>query len=97
MIGRVNRNVSESPLGLQSTVVVVLIVFVSTGYFFWETVVNTAPHSQETDRVPLEKSRVAAVKRDTLLVQEKSSDGVQVAPLATPSSFEAQAVRRAPG
>ena len=49
MIGRVDRNVSESPLGLQSTVVVVLVVFASTGYFFWETFVSTVRNSQDTD------------------------------------------------
>ena len=49
MIGRVNRNESESPLGLQSTVVVILIVFASTGYFFWETLVSTVQNSQDMD------------------------------------------------
>jgi hypothetical protein len=47
MIGRVNRNESESPLGLQSTVVVILIVFASTGFFFWETVLWTVQKSHE--------------------------------------------------
>ena len=45
MIGRVDRNVSESPLGLQSTMVVILVVFASTGYFFWETVLWTVQKS----------------------------------------------------
>lgn len=47
MVGRVDRNVSESPLGLQSTVVVIFIVFASTGYFFWEAVVWTVHKSRE--------------------------------------------------
>ena len=48
MIGRVDRNLSESPLGLQSTLVVVLVVFASTGYFFWETIMVTVQNSKGT-------------------------------------------------
>ena len=33
MIGRVDRTVSESPLGLQSTIIVILVVFFSTFFF----------------------------------------------------------------
>ena len=48
MIGRVDRNVSESPLGSQSTVVVILIVFASTAFFFWEAFLWTVQKSHET-------------------------------------------------
>ena len=41
MIGRVEVNVSNSPLGLQSTVVVILVVFFSTAYFFVKVITLT--------------------------------------------------------
>ena len=42
------QDVTESPLGLQSTAVVIVVVFASTGYFFWETVVWTVQQSLKT-------------------------------------------------
>jgi hypothetical protein len=49
MIGRVDRNVTGSPLGLQSTVIVIVIVFASTGYFFWHTFKWTVIKSQTVE------------------------------------------------
>ena len=48
MIGRVDRNVSNSPLGLQSTIFVILVVFVSTAYFFWKVITLTLHKSRDT-------------------------------------------------
>ena len=48
MIGRMDRNVTNSPLGLQSTILVILVVFVSTGYFFWKATTWTVHKSQDT-------------------------------------------------
>ena len=51
MIGRVDRNVSNSPLGLQSTIIVILVVFVSTAYFFWKVITLTLRKSRDTGGV----------------------------------------------
>ena len=46
MIGRVDHNVSESPLGPKSTFVVIFIVFTSTLIYFWTTAYLTVENSQ---------------------------------------------------
>jgi hypothetical protein len=51
MIGRVDRNVSNSPLGLQSTIFVILVVFVSTAYFFWKVITLTLHKSRDAGGV----------------------------------------------
>ena len=51
MIGRVDRNVSNSPLGLQSTIFVILVVFVSTAYFFWKMITLTLHKSRDAGGV----------------------------------------------
>ena len=51
MIGRADRNVSNSPLGLQSTIIVILVVFVSTAYFFWKVITLTLHKSKDTGGV----------------------------------------------
>lgn len=51
MIGRVDRNVSNSPLGLQSTIIVILVVFASTAYFFWKVITLTLHKSRDTGGV----------------------------------------------
>ena len=48
MIGRVDRNVSNSPLGLQSTIIVILVVLLSTAYFFWKVITLTLRKSKDT-------------------------------------------------
>ena len=42
---------SNSPLGLQSTIVVILIVFVSTAFFFWKVFTLTLHKSQDTEGI----------------------------------------------
>jgi hypothetical protein len=46
MIGRVDQNTSESPLGPKSTFVVIFIVFASTLIYFWTTAYLTVENSQ---------------------------------------------------
>jgi hypothetical protein len=88
MIGRVDRNVTESPLGLQSTAVVIVVVFASTGYFFWETVVWTVQQSQETKGAIGHVSRCCSHQAPCLCKRKKKrrapspSSAVQVAPRA---------------
>lgn len=51
MTGRVENRTTHSSLGLQSTIIVITVVFASTGYFIWEVITLTLQKSQGSEGV----------------------------------------------